>query len=332
MCEFVEVLEKIKSSSSASVANRDFSSFNEYMHIETDMDQELSEVISLALSYHKSLVLVCGNSGDGKSHLIANLIAKGIICEDKFNIYIDATSSDKKGMLANAKLKEKLSPFSDLNITDQREYRLIVAINLGVLNDFLKNSKEEFKILAKYIHDNRLFDSLPTWEVEYNKSQRRDGDEEYFISHVDFTEYHRYSISREGAGSSFVNQLLSRIVDKQEANEIYRAYTSHCLCCPSSGNCPTCHNYTYLMEDSDKRKMVSDILVKAIIKNNLAPSVREVNDFFYECIVGSTFDESKNRSASVDRLIHFIHNSIMWNMYEGGKWSEVLCSEGRYFE
>ena len=33
MCRFVEVLEKIKSSSVESVANKEFSDFNKYMHI-----------------------------------------------------------------------------------------------------------------------------------------------------------------------------------------------------------------------------------------------------------------------------------------------------------
>ena len=144
MCKFVEVLEKIKSSSVESVANKEFSDFNKYMHIPTEMDNELEIVIRRAVGYPKSLVLVCGNSGDGKSHLIGKMMTDGIIKETEFDVYIDATSSDKKGLFANDKLKEKLMPFRDGFIDNRETYRLIVAINLGVLNDFLKKYRNEF--------------------------------------------------------------------------------------------------------------------------------------------------------------------------------------------
>ena len=65
MCEFIEELEKIKSSSSDSVANKEFSEFNRYMHVESCMDEELEKVIQAACKKRKALVLVCGNSGQG---------------------------------------------------------------------------------------------------------------------------------------------------------------------------------------------------------------------------------------------------------------------------
>ena len=73
MCKFIEVMEKLKSSSSSSVANEEFSAFNNYMHTPSKMDDMLANIITEAGKYPKSLVLVCGNSGDGKSHLIARL-------------------------------------------------------------------------------------------------------------------------------------------------------------------------------------------------------------------------------------------------------------------
>lgn len=96
MCRFIEAMEGLKSSSNLSVANDKFTDFNKYMHIVSKMDDKLKEVISKAALKDKSLVLVCGNSGDGKSHLIANFISQGVINENEFEVYIDATSSDKK--------------------------------------------------------------------------------------------------------------------------------------------------------------------------------------------------------------------------------------------
>lgn len=316
MCGFVEVLEKIKSSSSASVANKEFSEFNKYMHVVTNMDEELKETIKKANDYKKALVLVCGNSGDGKSHLIANLISQGIIDENEFDIYIDATSSDKKGMRANEKLKEKLFQFSDANIANDFEYKLIVAINLGVLNDFLKNCRDEYKTLENYINANSLFDNIPTWKsVELD--QGIGVGPNYIINHVDFTEYRRYSLSDNGVGISFIKELLNRIVSDDNRNDIFTSFKSSCLACPYKTNCPTYYNYKFLMVE-ENRNFVSDLLTRTIVKYNLTPSIREINDFFYSCIVGNTFDAKKNLTASTERLIHFLYNLLLWNIFEAG--------------
>ena len=109
MCRFVDVVEKIKSSSVESVANKEFSDFNRYMHIPTEMDNELETAVKRAVDYPKALILVCGNSGDGKSHLIGKMMADGIIKETEFDVYIDATSSDRKGLFANERKTDSVS-------------------------------------------------------------------------------------------------------------------------------------------------------------------------------------------------------------------------------
>ena len=166
MCLFIEQMEGLRSSSALSVANEDFSEFNKYMHIPSLMDDELKSVILSAKQKEKSLVLVCGNSGDGKSHLIASFKNEGIIVEEDFDIYIDATSSDKKGKKANEILRDKLDEFSDDKMCDGEKYRLIVAINLGVLKDFIKKYESEYSILKKYVESQGLFDNMPSWKYD----------------------------------------------------------------------------------------------------------------------------------------------------------------------
>ena len=317
MCRFVEALEKIKSSSAESVANKEFSDFNKYMHIPTKMDNELEMAVRRAAEYPKALILVCGNSGDGKSHLIGKMMADGIIKETEFDVYIDATSSDRKGIFANDKLKEKLVPFQDDTIDNGESYRLIVAINLGVLNDFLKKSEGDFQTLCTYIENNRLFDNLPTWKViEIEKNRLKKQERNFLISHVDFTDYHRYSLSSNGVGIEFINALLLKIIGKTEDNDIYKSYVHFCDSCDTKTNCPVYHNYQYLSENVAAKKYVIALLVKAIIKNGLIPSVREINDFFYECIVGNAFEKCQNDVKSIERLSHFIHNNLFWNLFE----------------
>ena len=315
MCQFIETMEGLKSSSNLSVANDKFSEFNKYMHIISKMDDKLRIVILNARAKNKSLVLVCGNSGDGKSHLIANFISQGIICTDDFDVYIDATSSDKKGKRANEKLREKLDEFSDQKLGNGERYRLIVAINLGVLNDFLKNYEGEYRLLKEYVDKQGLFDNIPAWKFMQMENEVVDT-QPYYMGHVDFTSFHRYGIHAQGADVSFFSELLNKIVSNDAENMIYQSYRNGCTICSRRSNCPAYWNYKELVENVQLRDYVVHVLAKAIIKGNLSPSVREINDFYYEIIIGRTFDESAIMSKSIHRLTHFIKNMTLWLLYE----------------
>ncbi|MBD5540056.1 MAG: DNA phosphorothioation-dependent restriction protein DptF [Lachnospiraceae bacterium] len=335
MCQFIEAMEGLKSSSNLSVANEKFSKFNKYMHIASKMDDRLKEVILFAKSKQKALVLVCGNSGDGKSHLIANFINQGIIQLDEFDVYIDATASDKKGKRANEKLREKLDGFSDLKIEDGNSYRLIVAINLGVLNDFIKNYENEYSVLKKYVDKQGLFDNIPAWKFILMENDFEE-QKSYSLGHVDFTSFHRYELRSTGIDATFFSGLLEKVVSDCEDNEIYQAYANECKNCDHKSNCPIYWNYKELIENKKLREHIIDVLVKAIIKGNLLPSVREINDFFYEIIIGRTFDERAITSRSINRLTHFIKNMTLWILYENTEGllqytaqEDVLGDQGR---
>ncbi len=314
MCNFIEVMEKLKSSSNSSVASEEFSSFNNYMHIGSKMDDTLASIIMEANKYSKSLVLVCGNSGDGKSHLIARLKEQGII-DESFSIYIDATSADRKGMKANDKLKEKLNPLSDANINDGKSYKLIVAINLGILNDFLKNYSNEFTHIRDYVESQELFDTVPSWRYEVLKTQEHVF-ENLFIGHIDFTSFHRYEIKAGGLNLDFINQLFGKIIDDNPRNEMLNAFNASCECCSKRQNCPVYWNYKKIKNDKAYRDYITEVLAASIIKHNISPTVRDINNFFYEIIIGNTFDEKKVNSSNTQRLMHFINNLSLNLLFE----------------
>lgn len=320
MCQFIEQMEGLRSSSALSVANENFSEFNKYMHIASQMDAELKNVIITASQKKKSLVLVCGNSGDGKSHLIASFINEGIISSEEFDVYIDATSSDKKGKKANEILRDKLDEFSDEKICDGVEYRLIVAINLGVLNDFIKNYDAEYTLLKEYVEGQGLFDNMPSWKYAIIRKQTTEH-ELYSIGHVDFTSFHRYSINPNGIDDSFFYELLNKITLKSDENPVYQAFNNSCQKCMYRDNCPVYWNYKGLLNNDAYRKHIIDTLVKVVIKGNLSPSIREINDFFYEIIIGRTFDERVigNNSDPVKSLRHFINNQSLCLLYENSE-------------
>lgn len=136
------------------------------------------------------------------------------------------------------------------------------------------------------------------------------------MGHVDFTSFHRYEININGADTSFFVKMLNKIISSDPQNMIYQAYVNGCVNCFQRSNCPVYWNYKKLVENEQFREYVINVFVKAIIKGNLSPSVREINDFYYEIIVGRTFDETLIMSKSINRLKHFIENLTLWLLYE----------------
>lgn len=68
VCPLVDELKRLKKSSSEAVDNdEEFSPFKMYMHIHRSLEDDLIKKIEQAKeSIGKSLILVCGNVGDGK--------------------------------------------------------------------------------------------------------------------------------------------------------------------------------------------------------------------------------------------------------------------------
>lgn len=73
VCPLVDELKRLKKSSSEAVDNdEEFSPFKMYMHIHRSLEDDLIKKIEQAKeNTGKSLILVCGNVGDGKSHVIS---------------------------------------------------------------------------------------------------------------------------------------------------------------------------------------------------------------------------------------------------------------------
>lgn len=139
-CEFITQLSKLRKLSAESVENtKRFDPFKEYLHVERQVEKELRELLR-DINNHpgKCLVLLCGSSGDGKSHLISllkNSDSEQLLAD--YEPYNDATESAEPTMTSIETLAEKLSPFNDENYYKDDGKRMIVAINLGTLNNFI---------------------------------------------------------------------------------------------------------------------------------------------------------------------------------------------------
>lgn len=157
-CEFISELRKLSKLSAEAVQKLDgFAPLKKYMHVprQTEVDfrtliQEISGVD------HKQLVLVCGSAGDGKSHLLSylkNEDAERIL--DSWRIINDATESDSPTETAIQTLGKRIEAFRDDRLDDGGNEKVVLAINLGMLNNFIDSEEgKSFSKLKKYVLKN----------------------------------------------------------------------------------------------------------------------------------------------------------------------------------
>lgn len=72
-CKLIDELNRLKKSSSDSIDGiGSFDDFKKYMHVSRSVEEDLIEILhKIEVSGKKSLVLLCGSAGDGKSHLLS---------------------------------------------------------------------------------------------------------------------------------------------------------------------------------------------------------------------------------------------------------------------
>lgn len=115
-CKFLDELNRLRKSSSDSIDNTEtFDDFKQYMHVTRTAEEDLKDILrKVNASNKKTLVLLCGSAGDGKSHLLSYLknSDEEHLIED-YIIYNDATESNAPSKTAIETLNELLEKFKD---------------------------------------------------------------------------------------------------------------------------------------------------------------------------------------------------------------------------
>ena len=116
-CRFVDELNRLRKSSSDSIDGiGKFDDFKKYMHVSRSAEEDIIEILhKIETSGKKSLVLLCGSAGDGKSHLLSYL-KNDLRLLDNYVVYNDATESSAPSKTAIETLYEALQGFSDENL------------------------------------------------------------------------------------------------------------------------------------------------------------------------------------------------------------------------
>lgn len=313
-CKFILQLSKLRKSSAESVENTSaFDPFKEYLHVERQVELELRQLLrKINENQKKCLVLLCGSAGDGKSHLISylkNFDPEQLLMD--FEPYNDASESSEPTLTAIDTLTEKLSSFNDENIDVEDGKKMIIAINLGTLNNFIDSEKgKKFSKLRCYVEANNIFSGYDQDAVYQPGSA---------FHHVSFSDYQVFSLGPNGIETEFLDTLFKRVFQKDEQNPFYAAFED-CENCTLCSRCPVRHNYEFL-SDVLNQKTIIERIVEIVIKDKAIVSTREVLNLLYDLMVHPDFDPKK--IGVVTSEVQYLTNYLNWstpmllNEYEG---------------
>lgn len=271
-------LQKLKESSRYAIAqgnSYDIDDFKKFLHIEREVENKLKQIIISSSKLTTSqLVLVCGNVGDGKSHILSYLHNEIPDEIGKFQIHNDATESHNPNESSNDTLLRILDSFTDENI-DQSNSKLILAINLGTLSKFMEEYSSKFQKLGTFIQKESILDNTLVSSQDFNPDSH--------FHQINFTDYHLYSLTENGPVSNIIKELLYKIITPSESNLIYKAYKKVKDEAELS-RCPVMYNYEFLFR-SENRELIELLLIQSIAQNKEIVSLRSLLNFIYDLIV-----------------------------------------------
>lgn len=272
-------LSKLRAQSSEAVDHVDkFDDFKEYMHVTRPIENDLLETVRDRKKNLKNLIFVCGNVGDGKSHLVAYLKQHEKELASQYYIINDATESSAPDKNAMQTLEELLIGFSDEFIEKSTKYdKVILAINMGILNNFIniEHEKYHFTQLKEFIDNSGLFTS----KVVVKESSKQ-------FDLLSFGDYHMYEISSQGADSHFYKQLLNKICEENEGNPFNVAYQ---LDIERNMARTILHkNYNLLREENIQHQIIQ-LLIKVMVKEKNSISARDFLDFIADILLPGDF-------------------------------------------
>ncbi|MEC1344645.1 DNA phosphorothioation-dependent restriction protein DptF [Bacillus haynesii] len=295
-------LSKLKESSKEAVENTEsFDQFKQYLHIKRKVEDELKQLIELAIASPTNyLILVCGSVGDGKSHLLSYLKSQNPKINNFCYIHNDATESSAPDKTSMDTLFEVLKDFSDLELEQKEpEKSILLAINLGTLNNFLNSEyAHHFTYLKKYVSEKKILEAKIV-ENAFEKESK--------FQFVNLSDYHLFSLTEDGPVSPFVESALNKIVDQKEDNPFYQNYKRNCLeGCPATAQCPVKYNYDLLMQEQVKKSIVQ-FIAELTLKYKTIISSRTLFNFFYHILVDAEL-EQKGSTDTFDKYVTSLNN------------------------
>lgn len=276
------LLDKLSISAKEAVidGNADtFDNFKDYLHIDRFVERKFEEILLAALNCNKpQLILLSGNVGDGKSHILARMYRKYPEQMSGVEVRNDATESRDVHKDWVAELTDFLEPFRSEHLLDGgNTAKRIVAINLGVLSSFLHKSNQEFAELNDFVERKGIIDRI---------AGGNDFDPSEYFQFLNFADYNLFTIRPDAASSALIRDVLQKVTADSPDNPFRAAFNDFYTDHPNTYACPIRFNYQQLAKPS-VQKGLATLIIYAIVKFKLIISIRDLLDFIYNLLVPS---------------------------------------------
>ena len=278
--DFIQTLHQLKESSKHAIIDGEvyaLDNLREYLHITRQVEVSLKTIIEKSsVVDQQQLILVCGNVGDGKSHVLSYL--NKTITSGNFKIHNDATESFNPDESFIETLDRLLIDFKDENLGRGKD-KLILAINLGTLNNFLESRKENYSQLYDYVRSKGILDSDIIKDDGFDSSS--------YFQYVNFTDYQLYELTETGTTSEVIAKLFAKIFTASKDNPIYTKFQKFKKKYAPLKS-PIIYNYEFLCDESN-RDLIVKLMIKAIIKSKGIVSMRSILNFVYDLVFPIAF-------------------------------------------
>lgn len=300
--ELEKMLRKLSIKSIDAIINKnEFDDFKEYLHVERNIDNKLLDTINdFLITRSKGIIFVVGNVGDGKSHSISYLYSKNpdLFIKNNIHIHNDATETDRPNRTAVETLMRLVSSYSNSKINDNNLDRLIIAINLGVLTNFMKALSQDsnFSMLYSYLKDSHVLDNRII----------ENGNNQYFRI-VSFTQEDNYQVAGNTLTNNFFVKILDKVFSQNELNPFYKAYKMD----KERGIIRPLHHNFEMMWNINFRKSIIYLLTRIEFEYKIIISARNVLNFIYDILM------PRNNKEDYDSYLPFL-------LFENQNGSEIL--------
>lgn len=295
----VTELGQFKQSSKEAVESPDDQFNKEYIHVKRACERELEEILEGIQKVNRPhLVMICGSVGDGKSHLISYLKHHRPDLFSNVTIHNDATESFSPTKTSIDTLREELYSFNDESLKNGVEgSHMVVAINLGMLNNFLNSEyQNEFTQLRRFVGDQKIIDEEQS-DYDYDRSLP--------FRFINLSDYHLYELTSDGVRSSFQEGILEKVTTSDAQNPFYEVYNQYCINnCPVGNQCPVKKNYELLQRKSVQLAIINK-LAELNIKYKVIISPRSYLDFIYHIIVYGELRDLQDPTQVMDKIRGF---------------------------
>ena len=276
-------LASVVTDTTARVPHQELQDFlRERMRVEDPLVPWLDQFVTEAATAprpKRTLLLLAGNAGDGKSHLLRRLIRDRWKSRPEILARIHYISDATHALRPDASQYERLegffAPFADTDSKDDDRVHLI-AMNTGIAIRFFEREGVRQRFATLYRELQRQLglrrtagnETSPPWRVE--------------VVNLDL----RNLVAKgEGGSPSFFEGMLDRLDPEREGSIPHPKWSECQTRCPASSLCPVAFNLRALRKEAPRRAVLK-ILERAALDTEIHLSPRNLWALLYWVFTG----------------------------------------------